>query len=277
MEDMNISSGGGFSQIYNMVNENIMKNVSPLIFVLIVVIIIVYLLFGYLGNSQESSSISFLEVIVWGLLIFLILINAVQYYFEIDAKAAIKNLFTETPEVDVKVKSNKIKKEKKKEEKEEEERQYGDEVFNIYDNKYTYEQAEALCKAFDADLATYSQVEDSYNNGGEWCSYGWSKDQMALFPTQKSTWDALQKQKGRERECGRPGVNGGYFSDKNFKFGVNCYGKKPKISKDERELMKKISNGTEKNREEDKLVNYYKSNLDNILIAPFNKNNWNRV
>ena len=27
--------------------------------------------------------------------------------------------------------------------------------------------------------------------------------------------------------CGRPGVNGGYFDNPNIKFGVNCYGQKP--------------------------------------------------
>jgi hypothetical protein len=31
---------------------------------------------------------------------------------------------------------------------------------------------------------------------------------MALFPTQKETWDKLQKIKGHEHDCGRPGING---------------------------------------------------------------------
>ena len=34
---------------------------------------------------------------------------------------------------------------------------------------------------------------------------------MALFPTQYKSWKKLQKQKGRENDCGRPGINGGYI------------------------------------------------------------------
>ena len=32
---------------------------------------------------------------------------------------------------------------------------------------------------------------------------------------------------GKGDECGKPGINGGYFSDPTMKFGVNCYGVKP--------------------------------------------------
>jgi len=104
----------------------------------------------------------------------------------------------------------------------------GNEVFNISNNIFTYDDAEAVCNAYDAQLATYDQVENSYNNGGEWCNYGWSANQMALFPTQKTTWNKLQETPGHENNCGRPGVNGGYIENPYVAFGVNCYGKKPK-------------------------------------------------
>ena len=58
-------------------------------------------------------------------------------------------------------------------------------VFNVSNNLYTYEEAQAVCKAFDASLATYDQIENAYESGGEWCNYGWSEGQMAFFPTQK--------------------------------------------------------------------------------------------
>ena len=61
----------------------------------------------------------------------------------------------------------------------------GKEVFHIPNNKYTYKDAKAVCKAYGARLANYDEVENAYNKGGEWCSYGWSKNQLALFPTQK--------------------------------------------------------------------------------------------
>ena len=56
---------------------------------------------------------------------------------------------------------------------------------------------------------------------------------MAFYPTQKSTWNKLQKIKGHEHDCGRPGINGGYIDNPNVRFGVNCFGSKPAISAEE--------------------------------------------
>jgi len=104
----------------------------------------------------------------------------------------------------------------------------GNEVFHISDNRFTYEDAPAVCAAYDARIATLEEIIDAYNHGAEWCGYGWSAGGMALYPTQKGTWDALQQEvdSSKRTACGRPGVNGGYF-DPTSKFGVNCYGYKP--------------------------------------------------
>ena len=67
------------------------------------------------------------------------------------------------------------------------------EVYNIGNNLFKYDDAEHLCKAFGGELATYEQVEKAFEKGADWCNYGWSQDQMALYPTQKSTWENLQK------------------------------------------------------------------------------------
>lgn len=104
----------------------------------------------------------------------------------------------------------------------------GSEVFHVADNQFTYNDAQAVCAAYDSQLATLEQIIEAYNHGAEWCGYGWSAGGMALYPTQKGTWDALQQESDQTKRaaCGRPGVNGGYF-DPNSKFGVNCYGIKP--------------------------------------------------
>ena len=102
-----------------------------------------------------------------------------------------------------------------------------DQVFNVSNNVYTYEEAQQVCTAFDASLATYDQIESSYQKGGEWCNYGWSEGQMAYFPTQKNTWDKLQNNPNTKHACGRPGINGGFIDNPYIKFGANCYGKKP--------------------------------------------------
>jgi hypothetical protein len=149
-------------------------------------------------------------------------------------------------------------------------------VFNVPGNYYNYTNAKALCQAYGANLATYKQIEDSYKSGGEWCNYGWSAGQMALFPTQQNTFDNLQKIKGHENDCGRPGINGGYMVNPQLRFGVNCYGNKPKITSEEEELMKTTTPYPE--TAEDiafqKRVDFWKNKVDNILVSPFNYNTW---
>lgn len=104
----------------------------------------------------------------------------------------------------------------------------GSEVFHISDYQFTYDEAPAVCAAYGAQLATLEQIIDAYNKGAEWCGYGWSAGGMALYPTQRATWQALQGEVdvGKRTACGRPGVNGGYM-DPMLKFGVNCFGFKP--------------------------------------------------
>ena len=77
--------------------------------------LIYYLLFRTLGSNAtgvvdrpipDTPGTSFLEIFMWGIFIFLILINGLQYFFSIDAKAAVKNLFTEKPELDITVTSD---------------------------------------------------------------------------------------------------------------------------------------------------------------------------
>ena len=147
-------------------------------------------------------------------------------------------------------------------------------VFNIPGNNYTYQNAQDLCKAYGAELADYSQMETAYNRGADWCNYGWSKDQLALFPTQKETYNKLQKIKGHENDCGRPGVNGGYMANPYNRYGVNCYGKKPSINDEEKILMniKKTEDV-----QIDEKVEYWKTKIPDILISPFNSNNWSKL
>ena len=151
------------------------------------------------------------------------------------------------------------------------------EVFNVSNNLYTYDDARAVCTAFGARLATYNEIEDAYNKGGEWCSYGWSEGQMAYFPTQKSTWEDLQKNPKTKNNCGRPGVNGGYMENPYIKFGVNCYGTKPKPTDRDLQTManNKLQPKTEEDALMDKKVNFWKENADKLLnLNAFNRNSW---
>lgn len=147
----------------------------------------------------------------------------------------------------------------------------GTQVFNVARNLYTFEEAEPLCKAFGAELATYDQVKSAYEKGADWCNYGWVKGQLAVYPTQQSTYDKLQQgPQDKQMSCGIPGVNGGFFPNAEQRFGVNCYGPRPTESAlDERQQF--ISqNETKFDRE----VNAFKAELSSIAVNPWSPNQW---
>ena len=152
-----------------------------------------------------------------------------------------------------------------------------DEVFNISNNVYTYEDAKNVCSIYGAKLATYDQVEDAYKDGAEWCNYGWSKDQMVFYPTQKDTYAKLQENPFTANMCGRPGVNGGFIEDPTLEFGVNCYGVKPTPSPGD------LNNMQQNNLPDFSLIDpitkskidYWKKNPNEFLnLKSFNYNKW---
>ena len=155
------------------------------------------------------------------------------------------------------------------------------EVFNISNNLYSYEDAGLACEALGAQLANYDQIEDSYNNGAEWASYGWSDGQHAYFPTQKKTWEKLQSVKGHEHDLGRPGINGGYFENPNIRFGVNCYGVKPKMNDSEKALMDSHKTRIYPKSPEDTLLdkkaNFFMENKDKLMVInSYNSDKWSK-
>ena len=148
------------------------------------------------------------------------------------------------------------------------------EVFQVGNGNLTYIEARGACQAQGAKLASYSQIEDAYKNGGEWCSYGWSEGQLALFPTQKETYEKLQEGcSGDQNACGRPGVNGGYIANPNVRFAANCYGVKPKPTKEEeREVRNKIV--SPQDSEANRIAQLYKSADKQFKIRPFAPGEW---
>jgi hypothetical protein len=145
------------------------------------------------------------------------------------------------------------------------------EVFNIARDAYTYSDAEPLCKAYGAELATYDQVKEAWKKGADWCNYGWVKGQTAVYPTQKTTYDKLQAGPEDQRtSCGVPGINGGYFDNPELRFGVNCYGARPNSNEaDERYKAANRQNNTPGGMAYDKKVRDFKAQLNQIPVNPF--------
>lgn len=232
--------------------------------------------------------IFFWEVITWLTFIIILLIDIFHYVFHIELLTAIYKFLNNSSDhgtTDAAVKPEPspaavktdlslnqiVKATEPLKEKEE--------VFNISENKYTYSDAQAVCKSYGAKLADYDQVEQAYHDGAEWLNYGWSEGQFAYFPLQKETWKKLNKNDPEGKSnIGkvRPGISGGYFANKDLKFGANCFGKKP--SKRPQDLQLNITESivakTPQDAQVDSKVEYYKKNADKNKIASFNEKKW---
>jgi len=262
--------------IYQAINSFLMSPSAMTI--LFFVLFIYFLIVSSLGSSEQSeyngsvNGGSVASNIFFTALVFVALVFGLKYLFYIDIVSIVANALNpqaiqETgaqPSASVPAPSM---------------GGFGKEVFNVPGNKYTYDDAKALCKAYNSRLATYGEVESAYNSGGEWCNYGWSEGQMALYPTQQSTYDMLQKVDGHKNDCGRPGVNGGYIENPAVRFGVNCFGYKPKMRSDEEALMASTTPypKTKKDIELEKRVAYWKDQISSILLSPFNHRNWSKL
>ena len=274
--DLNINTLTGVPSM-NYFNNNL---ANPIVITFIIFVVLLYiLLFSSLGNNTtetvtSTQSRANLEILLWSIFLIIIVINSMNYFLNINVVTSLKNIFTAEPELDIRV------------EKESEgditgsddvpELRFEKQVYNIPGNKYNYEDAKAICRAYGNRLANYKELQDAYEKGADWCTYGWSEDQMALFPTQMEKWEHLQDIKGHKNDCGRPGINGGYIENPNVKFGVNCYGYRPKITSQEAELMKNIPlyTKTQKELNFNKRIAYWKNKIGEIIVSPFNSNNW---
>uniref|UniRef100_A0A6C0IX34 Link domain-containing protein n=1 Tax=viral metagenome TaxID=1070528 RepID=A0A6C0IX34_9ZZZZ len=147
------------------------------------------------------------------------------------------------------------------------------EVFNIDSNNFTYADAAIVCKALDSKLATYNQVLNAHKDGAHWCNYGWSNNQLALYPTQNTIWKDIQSgPEDSKNICGKPGVNGGFFHNKDLKFGVNCYGIKPKADPSKIIYDKVLDSNIKRIDVLQKYKNMVKEKK--LTIRPFNTNKW---
>ena len=149
------------------------------------------------------------------------------------------------------------------------------EVFNISKNTFTYYDAEPLCRALGAELATYDQVKEAWEKGADWCNYGWVKGQAAVYPTQKSTWDTIQAGPEEQRNaCGVPGLNGGFFDNPELRFGVNCYGSKPNQSQHDEAKMNQGAPLSPGALEVQKKVAKFRTEAASIGVMPFSSQKW---
>jgi hypothetical protein len=273
--------------IFDWVDEKV-NLLSPRVVIIIIVVIamsyfIVAALGGGLGGDSGGDSAnpvtgnaSIIEIMLWAIFIVIVIMNGFQYFFNTSITTEVSNLLSSTPQITLtndvpgeptasgdlgSAPGSKMRKQ----------------VFHIPASVYDYDNAKALCQAYGANLANIDQMEDAHKSGAEWCSYGWSDNQMILYPTQKSTWDSLQQNPEKKNSCGRPGINGGFMDNASMKAGVNCYGERPDMNESSSKLMANIQNyeaGKMIDPLHDARINEMRGKINNIVVAPFNKSAW---
>jgi hypothetical protein len=264
-------------------------NMRVILLICAVLFMVYFVINALAGGGSENdtrentlfSNISVIEIFLWAIFIVIVVINGFQYFFNTNITTEISNILSTNPKILISQTlptepdavggggdlgtgpSLKMRKQ----------------VFHIPANVYDYDNAKALCSAYGATIANIDQIEEAHKSGAEWCSYGWSDNQMILYPTQKSTWEELQKSTdpSKKNSCGRPGINGGYMENTTMKAGVNCYGSKPEINPASSKLMSSIQNyeaGKMLDPLHEARVQQMKSKINDVVIAPFNKGAW---
>ena len=264
-------------------------NTRVVILICVVIFMVYFVVNALAGGGSDNdtrentlfANVSILEIFLWAIFIVIIVINGFQYFFNTNITAEISNILSTKPQLTISQTipvepdsvggsgdlgtgpSLKMRKQ----------------VFHIPAGVYDYDNAKALCQAYGANLANIDQIEDAHKSGAEWCSYGWSDNQMILYPTQKSTWTELQKSTdpAKKNSCGRPGINGGYIENASMKAGVNCYGPKPDMNPASSKLMSGIQNyeaGKMLDPLHEARVQQMKSKINDVVVAPFNKGAW---
>jgi len=141
------------------------------------------------------------------------------------------------------------------------------EVFLVANNIFQREDSRKVCKAFfNADVATIEQLREGYNNGANWCNYGWTADSKAYYP--------LQQVQNNPRCFGEAGLNGGTMeSTSNIMLGVTCYGEKPS---ENHMTVDKLITDSSLAQDDLRILDAYRKriNSDGLKIAPFNNKKW---
>ena len=213
------------------------------------------------GYFSKYSNETILKYVLFGILIILLLTGigfGIYYLVRYIQKRKQLNEIQAENDTKALVSAENISKEK--------------EVYHVAENRFSYKNAEAECKALGSELATPEQLVEAYKKGANWCSYGWTKGGHAYYPIQQDFYKRIQDDEscGLKGQCGVPGINGGYF-DPSLKFGVNCYGEKRAATKVEEEATKKKCSG---DVDLDNKVRQYKQELSDVMFAPFAPGKW---
>jgi hypothetical protein len=156
------------------------------------------------------------------------------------------------------------------------------EVFYIY-SKFNYLEAQEICKSYNGILATPKHLEEAYSNGANWCNWGWLSDGTIGYPVQEKYWSDIERR--HKGHCGpTAGINKLSNIDPLQRYGVNCYGIKPKKTKKDKELYAVVDDSEESlnsqiqkckiSKQKAKKQKWLSKQKKDIRILDFNDSKW---
>ena len=209
------------------------------------------------------------EWILLALFLVVIALVGAQYFFGTNVSATLKDLLTPKPQIKIDL-SKELPKPPPLPKIEDAAKKIiapSMQTFHV-PGQYNYTDAKALCRAYGGNLANIEQMMEAHKDGAEWCEYGWSDDQLALYPTQMKTWQKFKDSEIHKKDCGRPGINGGYTTDLEVLLGANCFAPKPPRN------GAKIQPPPFPKDPVDEQVDKFKGNLPNV--SAFNYEKWDK-
>lgn len=292
--EIEVESSTLFPSLENNILFTLFEDTKVYFIVLLIFVVLVYVIIFSMVSSSASSSesseatvfgksitIVILELLLWVSLIIIIYVNIKNYSDQnYDFQASLENLFDSRLSelrIDVQNANNSGSTNNNESNTDNSCTEGNDsqkEVFHIAENKFDYLEAREICQRYGARLATYDEIEKAYDNGANWCNYGWSEDQMIFFPTQKRVYNLLKRMPDHKNSCGRPGINGGYIHNGDAKFGANCYGHRPNPKTIDTHYMHSINHTPQISDEDVAQANRETNNISNYIVAPFNKTKW---
>jgi hypothetical protein len=186
-----------------------------------------------------------------------------------------------------------------------------DEIFQISNQTFTWDEAKCKCESYGARLATKAELTEAYNKGAHWCQYGWLENGEAYYPVQQCELDKraeaireyneilkkhyedpkkytyhmvneARNKMDRHELCGtKSGVQGGKFYNQNVRLGATCFGKKPAgMSVREKEAECEKSDAQKEYEAEEEQNQAAKAKCDgkssNDRFSSFNPDQWNQ-
>jgi hypothetical protein len=143
-----------------------------------------------------------------------------------------------------------------------------EEAFLVKSNIFNKDESNKVCKAlFNSRVATREELNADYNNGANWCNYGWTMDGSAYYPLQNNSDTPV---------CvGLKGLNGGAL-DGAPRLGITCYGVKP--SEKEYTSLETIYRDSSIAEADMVMLEKYRKMMSSgkIKVAPFNDKVWSR-